>query len=229
MDPLVGRRAPLVVAAAVLGTAVVLMRRLMRHTTGRHEPGGVLMTDAARYDRHSGWLMGSLFRGIAADVAASARDGARILEVGAGPGHLSVRLARDHDLDVVGLDLDPAMVERANANAEHTRAGARRPTFVVGDVAALPFEDASFDLVVSTFSMHHWSDRTAGLDEIARVLRPDGRAVIWDLRAGLPLFHMHAPDPMMAVGGSRMAVVRATSWRWPWRFSLAQRLELVPR
>jgi ubiquinone/menaquinone biosynthesis C-methylase UbiE len=51
-------------------------------------------------------------------------------------------------------------------------------------VAALTFPDRSFDLVVSTLSMHHWADPAAGLAEIGRVLRPDARALIWDFRPG---------------------------------------------
>jgi SAM-dependent methyltransferase len=77
--------------------------------------------------------------------------------------------------------------------------------------------------------MHHWSDRTAGLNEIARVLRPDGKALIWDLNAGFFLFHVHAPDPLEPVHGSELAVVRVNPWRWPWRLSLAERLELAPK
>jgi ubiquinone/menaquinone biosynthesis C-methylase UbiE len=86
---------------------------------------------------------------------------------------LSIRLARQRGLDVTGLDLDPAMVERARANADRLGNGdERRPSFLVGDAASLAFPDGSFDLVVSTFSMHHWADPTAGLAEIGRVLRP---------------------------------------------------------
>jgi SAM-dependent methyltransferase len=65
-----------------------------------------------------------------------------VLEVGCGPGHLSIRLARDHGLEVTGLDLDPAMIARARANTD--RAGNRggpRPSFLVGEVAALAFPD----------------------------------------------------------------------------------------
>jgi ubiquinone/menaquinone biosynthesis C-methylase UbiE len=55
----------------------------------------------------------------------------------------------------------------------------------VGDVAALAFPDRSFDLVVSTLSMHHWADPAAGLAEIGRALRPGARALIWDFRPGV--------------------------------------------
>jgi ubiquinone/menaquinone biosynthesis C-methylase UbiE len=131
------------------------------------------------------FLLGSLFARIAADVAAVSPDGLRVLEVGCGPGRLSIRLARRYGLDLTGLDLDPAMIARARANAERSEDGEEdRPSFVVGDVALMAFSDGSFDLVVSTLSMHHWADPKAGLAEIGRVLRPDGRARVWGFRAG---------------------------------------------
>jgi SAM-dependent methyltransferase len=93
---------------------------------------------------------------------AGARAGAQVLEVGCGPGHLSIRLAR-HGFQVTGLDLDPAMIARAQANADRPEnSNQRRPSLLIGDAASLAFPDRSFDLVVSTLSMHHWG-------------RPDGR------------------------------------------------------
>jgi ubiquinone/menaquinone biosynthesis C-methylase UbiE len=151
-----------------------------------------------------------------------------VLEVGCGPGHLSIRLAHDHGLEVTGLDLDPAMIERARANAERTRPRAEgSPSFVVGDVASLPFGDGSFDLVVSTLSMHHWAEPTKGLAEIGRVLRPGGRALVWDFRPGGLPFHIRMPNALAHVPGSGHGVVSATPWRWPWMFSLLTRLELA--
>jgi ubiquinone/menaquinone biosynthesis C-methylase UbiE len=121
------------------------------------------------------------------------------------------------------------MIERARSNAERPGDGEEhRPSFLVGDVASLPFPDVSFDLVVSTLSMHHWADPTAGLAQISRVLRPGGRALIWDIRPGIVPFHRHAPEPIEPVHESPLQVVSATPWRWPWRFTLTQRIELVP-
>jgi SAM-dependent methyltransferase len=196
---------------------------------GRRVPGGILIGDAALYDAlgHQ-LLLGSLLDQIAADVAATAADGARVLEVGCGPGRLSIRLAHRYGLDVIGFDLDPAMIERARANAERSQDGdERRPEFLVGDVASLAFPDGSFDLVVSTLSMHHWADPTAGLAEIGRVLRPGGRALVWDFRAGPVPLHGRLPDPVEHVHGSPLRVVGATPWRWPWRFNLLRRIELM--
>jgi ubiquinone/menaquinone biosynthesis C-methylase UbiE len=196
-------------------------------------PGGIIIGDAAVYDTMSRLVLGSLVGRIADDVAAVAPDRARVLEVGCGPGHLSIRLARQHGLQVTGLDLDSAMISRARANADRPGGGHQpRPSLLVGDVASLAFPDQSFDLVVSTLSMHHWADPTAGLAEIGRVLRPGARALIWDFRPGLRphLFgprHAHLPDPVDHTRSSPLRVVSATPWPWPWRFTLTQRIELV--
>lgn len=220
-------RTLLVVLAAVAGIGVAAGRHFGA-ARGRHVPGGILIADAAAYDALSRLVLGSLFGPIAADVAATAVPGARVLEVGCGPGRLAIRLAREHGLEVTGLDLDPAMIERARANAAAPRdGGGPEPSFVVGDVASLPFADDSFDLVVSTLSMHHWADPAAGLAEIGRVLRPDGRALVWDLRRGLMWFHARVPDAVSAVHGTPLWVASVRPWRWPWRLSLMERIELV--
>jgi ubiquinone/menaquinone biosynthesis C-methylase UbiE len=200
---------------------------------GRNVAGGILIEHATAYDRITRLLLGTLFRSFAKNVVASVPPPARVLEVGCGPGHLANKLAETPGLEVTGLDLDPNMIERARANAARTPGiaghGGRAPTYVVGDVASLPFEPASFDLVVSTFSMHHWSDPAAGLAEIGRVLRPGGRVLIWDFGAGSAPLHSHTPDPTEHVDHSPLELVGVTPWRWPWRFSLCQRLELVRR
>jgi SAM-dependent methyltransferase len=86
--------------------------------------------------------------------------------------------------------------------------------------------------VVSTLSMHHWADPSAGLAEVGRVLRPGSRALVWDFRPGVrphPLGprHAHVPDPVELTRGSRLRVVNAAPWRWPWRFQVTQRIELM--
>jgi SAM-dependent methyltransferase len=214
------------VAAAAAGVAVV--RHWHGTSNGRRVMGGTLIGNTVAYDEMSRLVLGSFFGPITADIAAAAPDGARVLEVGCGPGHLSIRLARQHGLDVTGLDLDPAMIERARANADRSEDGDERwPSFLVGDVAALPFPDESFDLVVSTMSMHHWADPTAGMAEIDRVLRTGASALIWDFRPGFQPFHGDLPDPVEHTHGAPLRVVGATPWQWPWRFNLTQRIELI--
>jgi SAM-dependent methyltransferase len=228
-----GRRRRFVLLLAAATVAVAVVRHGRGATIGRRVPGGTLIGDAAVYDTLSRLLLGPFLGRIAADVAAVASDGTKVLEVGCGPGHLSIRLARQHGLEVTGLDLDPAMIARARAKVDRLGAGdQRRPSFLVGDVASLAFPDGSFDLVVSTLSMHHWADPTAGLAEIGRVLRTGGRALVWDFRPGVrphPLGprHAHLPDPVHHTRGGPLQAVTVTPWRWPLRLALTQRIELV--
>jgi ubiquinone/menaquinone biosynthesis C-methylase UbiE len=164
---------------------------------------------------------------VADDVATVAPEAGSVLEVGCGPGRLSVALA-ERGLSVTGLDLDRAMVDRARVNAGNaTLVRELMPTFTVGDVASLPFPDASFDVVVSTLSMHHWDDRQVGLTEIGRVLKPGGRALVWDLRAGVVPLHRDVPDPLGIEPPPALELAGATPWRWPLGLKLTQRIELA--
>jgi ubiquinone/menaquinone biosynthesis C-methylase UbiE len=144
----------------------------------RHAGMYGLAHHAACYDRVAGRVASRIYRRVAADVAALALPaGARVLDVGTGPGRLP-RLLADTcpGLVVEGVDLSPEMVEHARA------AAAGLPvTYAVADVAHLPHADASVDVVVSSLSLHHWADREAGLREVARVLKPGGRAWIYDV------------------------------------------------
>jgi SAM-dependent methyltransferase len=141
---------------------------------------------SARLYERLGWLIGGLYDRFADEAAAAVAGIAdpRVLEVGPGPGEVAVRLeARVPGLQLTGLDIDPSMVALAEARA--ARAGVSdRVRYLTGDVAAMPLEDASFDLVLSSFSAHHWPDGPAGFSEIRRVLRPGGRALVYDLPDG---------------------------------------------
>lgn len=121
-----------------------------------------------------------LYREFAKEVLSIVSSGA-VLDVGTGPGYLALEIAkRSVDLHVTGLDLSHSMVNVALKNARDNGLS-DRVGFRVGDVAKLPFEEASFDLVVSTFSLHHWSKPVESFNEIHRVLRPDCKALIYDL------------------------------------------------
>ena len=221
------RQITVTVGLAAAGVAAVALVRHRAASGGRDVCGGLVMDDAGSYDTISRVLLGSLFAGIARDVERQTTRGAEVLEVGCGPGHLALLLARDHALRVIGIDLDERMVERARANAVRGSDDPSNPRFELGDVAALPFDDASFDLVVSTMSLHHWEDPETGLAEIGRVLVPGGRALIWDLQQGGLPFHRHVPDPASHAVGSGLRLVDERPWRWPGPFSLSRRVEFV--
>jgi ubiquinone/menaquinone biosynthesis C-methylase UbiE len=114
-------------------------------------------------------------------AAGMARRG-EAADLGCGPGQLVIELARRAPgLHVTGIDLSDEMIAQGQANAR--RAGvADRVSFRQGAAQQIPFPDASLDLVVSTLSLHHWGDPVAVLDEIARVLRPGGSFLVFDLR-----------------------------------------------
>uniref|UniRef100_A0AAU3IAF3 Methyltransferase domain-containing protein n=1 Tax=Streptomyces sp. NBC_01393 TaxID=2903851 RepID=A0AAU3IAF3_9ACTN len=100
-----------------------------------------------------------------------------VLDVGCGTGALLRRVGiRFPNAELTGVDVSPSMVETARAKVPE----GLPVTFVHGAAEQLPFEDESFDLVVSTICFHHWRSRNEGLAEIQRVLKPGGRVFIAD-------------------------------------------------
>lgn len=131
-------------------------------------------------------LLRPLYRRVASDVgeldAQIETPKPSILEIGSGPGELAVEVARRLPAaEVVGVDLADSMIARA---IERTRGAgyADRVRFVLADAAALPVADRSFDVVVSTLSLHHWAEPRRVFAELGRVLQPGGVALIYDLR-----------------------------------------------
>jgi ubiquinone/menaquinone biosynthesis C-methylase UbiE len=123
-----------------------------------------------------------LLRWYVARRAAAMVQAGQAADLGCGPGYLVAALAQAAPgLQVTGIDLSDEMLLEAERYAR--RFGLEdRVAFKKGDVAEIPFPDASLDLVVSTLSLHHWSNPAAVLDEIARVLRPGGSFLVFDLR-----------------------------------------------
>ncbi len=97
-----------------------------------------------------------------------------VLEVGCGNGYLLSRYAR-HGARAWGIDLTRTAVELARQRFD---LGMLRGHLAQGDAQCLPFQDASFDLVVSAGVLHHVPDIAAAIAEIHRVLKPGGLFVI---------------------------------------------------
>jgi SAM-dependent methyltransferase len=102
---------------------------------------------------------------------AGVQAGQRVLDVGCGTGVVAVTAAR-LGANVTGLDLTPALLEKARQNAEIAGVSI---DFHEGDIEALPFQDATFDTVLSQFG-HIFAPRpSVAVSEMLRVLRPGGR------------------------------------------------------
>ena len=108
---------------------------------------------------------------------AAERPGGRILDLGCGGGHASFAVA-PHAGAVVAYDLSSEMLAAVRDEAARRGLGAIRTE--QGNVEALPFADAGFDLVLTRFSAHHWRDLAAALAEMRRVIRPGGLVVVMD-------------------------------------------------
>jgi SAM-dependent methyltransferase len=104
-----------------------------------------------------------------------------IVDLGSGPGELALALAqRVPAARVVGVD--PAAAMRDLAAARAAASDLANVSFVAGHAEDVPLAEGTAHIVVSTLSMHHWPDPASAFAEIARILRPDGEARIYDAR-----------------------------------------------
>jgi SAM-dependent methyltransferase len=154
-----------------------------------------LFTDGAAYER----LMGRWSRRVG-DVFLEwleAPQNLRWLDVGCGTGVFTEQVIRDGSPAAV-VGIDPSAEQLAYARE---RAGLATAEFRVGDAQDLPFVDASFDIAVMALVIHFVPDPAKAVTEMARVLRPGGRAAayVWDYtKAGSPTAPL--PAAMKAIG-----------------------------
>ncbi len=126
------------------------------------------------FDAFMGGENSVFYREWSRDIAAHVTTG-RLLDVCSGPGRLLVQLAATlPEVELFGVDVSAAMVRRAR------RRLGPRAKMVCAPAAAIPYEDASFDVVVCSASFYQWDDPVAGLDEIHRVLKPGGFALLYE-------------------------------------------------
>ncbi|HEX6536841.1 MAG TPA: methyltransferase domain-containing protein [Gemmatimonadaceae bacterium] len=158
---------------------------------------------------------------------AAPRPGERVLDIGAGTGSLTIALQRRQPAaEVVALDPDPRALAIARRKAERHSLSIR---FDRGFADALPYPDASFGRVASSFMFHHLSrpDKERMLREVRRVLRPGGRFHLLDFDgpvtadAGIIAHRIHASQVLRDNGEELvLALLRAAGFPDPlvvWR------------
>jgi SAM-dependent methyltransferase len=127
------------------------------------------------------------FEGFAREALRLVPAAGEVLDVAAGPGSLTLLAARSATR-VHAVDFAPAMLEALRARA--AAAGITNVVPQLADAQSLPFPAGSFDVAYSMFGVIFFPDRSRGLAELARVLRPGGRVLVssWPPAERIPVF-----------------------------------------
>ena len=132
--------------------------------------------------------------------AAEPRPDDAMLDVACGGGIVVCAFA-PHLRRATGIDMTPAMLDRARALAAEK--GIANADWRQGDVTALPYPDAAFDIVTTRFAVHHFPDPAKVFGEIVRVCKPGGGIVVADTYA--------SADPVKAAAFNRLEQLRDPS------------------
>jgi ubiquinone/menaquinone biosynthesis C-methylase UbiE len=119
------------------------------------------------------------FKALARRIADQIPPGGQVLEVAPGPGYFAIELARLGGYGITGIDISHTFVEIAQRNA--LQAGVD-VDFRLGDAANMPFDAESFDFLLCRAAFKNFTQPVRALQEMYRVLKPGGRALIIDLR-----------------------------------------------
>ena len=134
---------------------------------------------ASSYEKATRMVIETYYSEVADEIVSNLIDGI-ILDLGTGPGYLPIEIAKRNPLiRIIGIDLSRKLILMARRNA--SKAGlSDRVDFRVGNASKLQFEDASFDMVLSTGMLHSLRDPVRVLREVYRVLKKNAEAWIYD-------------------------------------------------
>ncbi len=138
-----------------------------------------------------------------------------VLEVAPGPGYFAIELAKLGDYQITGLDISETFVEIARANA--VKEG-MRVDFRQGNAAKMPFADDVFDFLLCRAAFKNFSEPVRALEEMHRVLKPGGHALIIDLRRDAS-----KQSIKQAVNGMHLGVVNGIITQLTFQFMLLKR------
>jgi ubiquinone/menaquinone biosynthesis C-methylase UbiE len=147
------------------------------------------------------------YRKSAEEVAGRLPGGGSVLEVAPGPGYLAIELARLGAYRIVGLDISKSFVEMATRNAHDAGVAV---TFEHGDAASMPFGPDSFDLIVCRAAFKNFAEPIQALNEMHRVLKTGGKALIIDLRPDASVEAIRDHVKNMGVGWVNSLLIKLT-------------------
>ena len=137
---------------------------------------------ASRYDLANHWLSGGIDflwrkRLVHLAIPSSPVD---VLDLATGSGDVlfALRNGLEGNAQLTGLDFCEPMLERARSKRESRGLEESKNKFLGGDCLELPFEEESFDLITIAFGLRNLADRSRGLSEMLRVLRPGGKLIV---------------------------------------------------
>ena len=141
--------------------------------------------DKEKAEQHARWakmtsrLIYAPFAKKIVESLAPLESGSTIVDLGTGPGILSIELNRLlPQAKIIGVDLSSDMLEIAGKNANE--AGVSNYETRLGRAEEIPVESNSVNLVVTQSSFHEWEDPQKGLSEVFRVLKPGGALILKD-------------------------------------------------
>ena len=155
------------------------------------------------------------FKALARRVADTLVSGAKVLEIAPGPGFFAIELAKIGKYQITGLDISKTFVDIAKRNArqEHVEVDFRQ-----GNASAIPLPEGSFDFVLCRAAFKNFSDPVGALREMRRVLKPEGRALVIDLRKDVGKKSLDG-----YIRGLKAGALNAFMMKWTFR------LMLIPR
>ena len=131
-------------------------------------------------------------------------DGGNVLEIGSGPGYFGLEwLSHTKDGQLTGLEISENMIEISRRNAA-AYALEKRAVYVGGNALEMPFEDETFDAVISNGSLHEWEDPVRVINEMFRVLKNGGYVFVSDLKRNICF-----PVRWMMKMGTRLPSIKA--------------------
>ena len=148
-------------------------------------------------------------------VAKQVSEGSAILEVAPGPGYIAVELAKLGHYQIVGLDISETFVEIAQRKAKEAGVVV---DFRQGNAAQMPLAEGAFDFIICKSAFKNFAEPVLALDEMYRVLKVGGKALILDLRRDVSAEHINN-----YVDNLGLNPVDSLFTKWTFKFMLIKR------